>query len=211
VAGNTSASRGTRQRGGRQSRRDEILAAAIDLLATSGTRGTTLESIAQQIGVTRAAITHHFGTKDVLLSEVVALAAARDDLTASSREDETGLERLSSLRTHGQALIANPEIATVSRLGTVLTVESYDPGSAARDAYVNRNRLYRDGIAAMIRRGQRDGTIRTDIDPRDVGAEISAFMMGASILWFVDPRRVDLVEIYDTYFERLIADVAVGD
>src|SRR3974390_3419466 len=52
------------RRGGRPSRRDELLTAALELFATGGTRGTSLEAIAKQIGVTRAAITHHFKTKE---------------------------------------------------------------------------------------------------------------------------------------------------
>src|SRR6516165_3264057 len=67
----TDSTRSNRGRhGGRPSRREELLWAAVELFATAGTRGTTLEAIAKQIGVTKTAIIHHFRTKENLLREV---------------------------------------------------------------------------------------------------------------------------------------------
>src|SRR5579883_3582480 len=60
-------------RPGRQpSRRDAILQAAMDLFAKGGSRGTCIAAIAERIGVSPAAVIHHFKTKDALLAEVVA-------------------------------------------------------------------------------------------------------------------------------------------
>ena len=60
------------QSGGRPSRREAILQAAIDLFAKGGSRGTCIAAIAERIGVTPAAVIHHFKTKEALLREVVA-------------------------------------------------------------------------------------------------------------------------------------------
>ena len=59
------------QSGGGRHGVTQILQAAIDLFAKGGSRGTCIAAIADRIGVTPAAVIHHFKTKDGLLREVV--------------------------------------------------------------------------------------------------------------------------------------------
>jgi AcrR family transcriptional regulator len=55
----------------RRSVRADLLQAAVELFAREGSRGTPLAAVAERIGVTTPAITHHFGSKARLLMEVV--------------------------------------------------------------------------------------------------------------------------------------------
>jgi len=55
--------------------RDRVVAAALDLFAEYGVSGTSLQMIADRMGVTKAAVYHQFRTKD----EIV-LAAAESEL-----------------------------------------------------------------------------------------------------------------------------------
>ena len=47
--------------------RAQVLAAATRLLASRGFEGTTIQSIADEVGVTKPAVLHHFASKELLL------------------------------------------------------------------------------------------------------------------------------------------------
>ncbi|RYV51709.1 TetR/AcrR family transcriptional regulator [Pengzhenrongella frigida] len=66
----------------------EILAAATRLFSDHGYRGTSLADIAHEIGYSKASVLYHFASKEALLAELIAPAAA--DLQAL-------LERVSDL------------------------------------------------------------------------------------------------------------------
>lgn len=51
-------------------RRDEILDAAVDVLARRGIEGLTLAHLAEAIGLSTYALTYHFGSKEDVLSAV---------------------------------------------------------------------------------------------------------------------------------------------
>jgi AcrR family transcriptional regulator len=74
------------------------LAAALDLFADHGVRGTSLQMIADRVGVTKAAIYHQFRTKEAIVVAVaeVVLARLQDDLEAAEAEPsrEVGRGRL---------------------------------------------------------------------------------------------------------------------
>lgn len=58
----------------------EVLAAATRLFSEHGYRGTSLADIGHEIGYTKASVLYHFASKEALLAELIAPAAA--DLAA---------------------------------------------------------------------------------------------------------------------------------
>ena len=58
-------------------RRAEILNAAVELFGTLGYYGTSLQKIADRVGLTKAGVLHYVGSKEGLLT------AALDDVYAS--------------------------------------------------------------------------------------------------------------------------------
>ncbi|GGL63251.1 putative transcriptional regulator, TetR family protein [Microlunatus endophyticus] len=54
-----------------QARREQITDAAVQVLSRDGFSGTSLASIATQIGVSKGVIGYHFGSKSEVLEEVV--------------------------------------------------------------------------------------------------------------------------------------------
>jgi AcrR family transcriptional regulator len=56
--------------------KQEILSAATRLFSDYGYRGTSLADIAHEIGYSKASVLYHFASKEALLAELVAPAAA---------------------------------------------------------------------------------------------------------------------------------------
>src|SRR5262249_5263616 len=94
------------------------------------------------------------------------------------------------------------------RLGVVMTVEAFDPHYPARQNRLTRYQTFRKGLVDIVERGQRDGTIRTDVNPGHVATEILAFMEGTGIQWHLDPADVDIAGAYESYFNRLTAQLS---
>ncbi len=67
-----------------------IIAAALDLFATHGVGGTSLQMIADAIGVTKAAVYHQFKTKDeiVIAAAEADMARLESALDAAEAEDD---------------------------------------------------------------------------------------------------------------------------
>jgi AcrR family transcriptional regulator len=83
---------GRRRLGGvaRSAAQQRILAAALDLIADHGVSGTSLQMIADSVGVTKAAVYHQFKTKDEIVLAVTELELAKleDALAAAQAEPD---------------------------------------------------------------------------------------------------------------------------
>lgn len=71
----------------RPSRRDEIIAATIQLVAQKGVKAATIRQITSEAGVTEAALYRHFTSKEDLCQQVyehivAQMAAAKEELAA---------------------------------------------------------------------------------------------------------------------------------
>ena len=86
----TPRSRGTYAKG--VARRQEILDRAIEVFAQRGGSRTSLRAIAQEVGVTHAALTHYFGSLDELLVAVYRESAQRLEEAAASRDNDGGAD-----------------------------------------------------------------------------------------------------------------------
>ena len=73
-------------------RRQEILDRAIEVFAQRGGSRTSLRAIAQEVGVTHAALTHYFGSLDELLVAVYRESAQRLEGAAASRDNDGGAD-----------------------------------------------------------------------------------------------------------------------
>src|SRR3954467_6373174 len=70
--------------------RGRVLAAALDLFAEHGVSGTSLQMIADRLGVTKAAVYHQFATKDEIVLAVVEPALDRLAQICDTAEAERG-------------------------------------------------------------------------------------------------------------------------
>lgn len=178
--------------------------AAIELWSETGWRGTGITAVAERAGITPAGLLHHFGTKDEFLLAVVA-EVDRQTLERFASTPPTGLAALRLL----PDLVHPPaERPALWRLHLMLQAENFDAGSPAYSYYVNRQRGLHRLLADAVEAGQRDGEIRTEVDPDVVAAEILAFLLGLQLLREHGPHELDLVDVCESFADRLVRDLA---
>lgn len=87
--------------------RDQFIAAAKGLFAQRGFYGASIAAIAKELGLTKQALLHHFGSKEKLYGEVLKalsseLLAACDALVSAHLDPATRLEELVVLQYRSQ-------------------------------------------------------------------------------------------------------------
>jgi AcrR family transcriptional regulator len=153
-----------RQRLSADERREQLFAAAVEVLAEGGFQAATADAIARRAGVSKGLLWHYFDDRDDLLEQtarrtlktLLRAVGATIDLTAPApqvvRQAIHGAAGLR--RTHGAERRAMNEIVLNLRLpdGSLrLGLSDYDDAYAAQ--------------ADIFRRGQAEGDIRPDLDP----------------------------------------------
>ena len=143
-------------------RREQILATAASLLASSGIR-TSLKEIGDACGILPGSLYHHFESKDALIIELVQRyrdeldQVSADALTAVSGAD-LGIE--GRVTAFGEAIAA---CAVRNRAALLLTL--YDPPKTASDELVRL--AHQSPVAAIsamteiLEVGQKSGEIRS--------------------------------------------------
>jgi hypothetical protein len=85
---------------------------------------------------------------------------------------------------------------------TVLQAENLDPEAPLHDRFQARYRFAVGTVADSIRRGQRAGRYRTDVDPAVKAVEIVAFLTGMETSWLLDPST-PLAEVFSEYISSI--------
>lgn len=112
----------------RPSRRENVLDAAVELFARSPVEDITVHDIADQVGMTPAAVYYHFASKEQILTEVLARFRDRllEELDAATRTDPDWVGGATLRRLLG-VVIERREVAMVyfvQSIGLSLLVEA---------------------------------------------------------------------------------------
>jgi len=181
--------------------RERIVAAAVDLLAAKGFRGTTLAQLAEAVGTTHPNLIYYFGSKERLLREVVAERERQEGpgFFAALQSDQPAFSALNAV---AHLMVKN---AVFTRLYVVLGAEDFDADDPLHDFFVDRYKRARRFTETALATGRARGSIRADIDPAQIGREVVATLMGLEIQWLMDPDAIDLLSTVEAYVEGLQA------
>lgn len=177
-----------------EDRRQRILSVAQRLLTRNGWRGTTLAQIASEAGVSPAGLLHHFESKDQLLHAVLDARDIDDDVHA----DRSG-DLLEQLERVVNRFERSPELIGMY---AVLLAENIEPDAPLHDRLLARYHASVDTVAEGIRRGQRAGRYRADLDAAVKAVEIVAFINGMETSWLLDPS-IPLTDVYRGFTRSL--------
>ncbi len=164
--------------------RANILAAAMQVFAEKGFDAAKLDEIAGTAGVTRGAIYWHFKDKLDLFIQLLQDAFGQfvQNFDAIFSEPISPIQKIRSILEIVFRNSCNDQ--TLSRIVmTEFILHAKDPKNGTRILSVVTNFLQELDmkLAALIRQGQEQVEIRTDISPEDILFLIRAFMKAISI------------------------------
>jgi AcrR family transcriptional regulator len=162
-------------------RRQEILDKAIEVFARRGSQSTSLRAIAQEIGVTHAALTHYFGSLEELLVEVYR-ESENHPSAGMPTPPEVSPAMMMSLSAE-----ANREIPGLVQLYSTLVAMALEDGHPIAHRFAaERFAVLRAQLADRVRGLQESGRVRADLDPALVAALTIAASDGLQIQWLLD-------------------------
>jgi AcrR family transcriptional regulator len=169
--------------------RATLIGAATTLLLDKGYEGTTLALLAQKVRMTKGAIYHHFVDKEALLRAVMEHVRRTWEREVGAQIPQAGdaLERLGALFDH-QARLIDKE-PSLCLLVTGLTLQSRSLGRELAAGVERITTDLADLVHSMVADGQRAGTVRTDLDARDIARSVVAIVKAISCSRATDPSR----------------------
>jgi AcrR family transcriptional regulator len=200
---------GTRRRGEptprvaakRQRRRAEILQAALRAFGEKGYHRTTLDDIAEHLGVRKTSLYHYFPDKEAILYEchrqsVVALARILREASALGTATAQ-LEHV--VREHVRVMTDTLQGSPLAFEVTALSGPKRARMIAARDRYERR-------VRAIIEEGMRNGEFRKG------DAKVAVFVILGAINWIARWYRPEgslhANELGQEFVDRLLAGLA---
>jgi AcrR family transcriptional regulator len=162
----------------RESRRQQILDAALRCFSRDGFHATTTADIVRESGVSQGTLYLYFATKDDI---IVALADDRHQgeavvnaLAQSERDPAAGLAVLFEI--YGGSL-ADPQRADVRRVGIQGWAEALR-NPVIKQSVTSGLAAVRREIVRIIARGQAAGQFRQDADPEAMARMLVAIFQG---------------------------------
>ncbi len=170
------ASRGAYAKG--VAKREEILDAALAVVAEHGYRKASVREIADAAGLSPAGLLHYFGTKEELF---VAILEARDARDVREHEGEDFLTAFLAITRH------NAAVPGLVQLYAQLAAEAGDPDHPAHAFFVRRTEQVHAVAVEAVAVAQRAGELRDDIDPEWMVRATHAMADGLQSAWMLDP------------------------
>lgn len=182
--------------------RRELTEAAIDCFSRYGYRGTSIERIAREAGVTKGAIYYHFRDKEDLLSAAVAdRVAAFEARVQRACEDADAAE---SLRRIVAVCIDHARSNDRPRFLIKLMVEGIDTNERLLGEMRGVMRRFRAFVRNVIRSGQEAGQLRPEVDADAAAATLTSAVIGAETQFYLDPERFSLEGSLDSFLDGLV-------
>jgi AcrR family transcriptional regulator len=164
--------------------RQRLIDAAVDLFTRHSYAGTSLQMIADELGFTKAAIYHHFRTREQLL--IAVLEPMLDEL----RETVEVAEKRRTAHARAEHMMSGYAALAVRNRGLVAVLAA-DPGVAAA---LDERPEWRDLIERQL-------SLLADVDPGPPG-EVKAAMVFAGMAGAASPALGNLDD--DALREHLV-------
>jgi AcrR family transcriptional regulator len=189
-------------------RRQQIIEAAVEIIATQGFHQATIGNIAKAAGISKGVIGYYFANKDELIHEITAylLDEMRGFIFSQVDKEQTVLDKLKSYITASLEFVRQnrDKFLASAELMTSLHLTSAE-GLFGANTYV----LSRGAIARILEQGDA-GREFPNLDTVNLAAIIQGAVDGLSLQWVSDPERVDLdqsretlLRILETYFQGI--------
>ncbi|MCW4386120.1 TetR/AcrR family transcriptional regulator [Salinibacterium sp. SYSU T00001] len=153
-------------------RREEILDAAFDVFSKAGFASASMSEIAKRVGLTLPGLTHHFSTKEALLSAVLE----RRDLDANTHLE--GREGLDLFRGLIEVAQRDEESPALTQLFAILAAEATDRDHPAHAYFRDRYKFVLSNVERSFEIAREQGHLRDAVDPSDAARAYVALSDG---------------------------------
>jgi AcrR family transcriptional regulator len=160
--------------------------AAAELIAEGGYDAASAAEIGRRAGYSRSMVRARFGSKEQLVDAVIR-SAYEAPLTVPVPESATGMEHvLARIDTMARLVEQNPALL---RMWFAVEFQAAGKGSGMSERAASWVGQLRGDLLQALRKGQRDGSISSEIDTEATAHAITVEGVGSAFLWTVDPAE----------------------
>jgi AcrR family transcriptional regulator len=181
-------------------RRQEIVAAALEVFSEAGYHKGSLRDVAARVGLSQAGLLHHYPSKHLLLEAVLDWR----DQDALARMGEVPPKGLAMLQALVDLAEHNQTVRQLVELHVTLSAESTAQDHPVHDYFVRRYRYVLDLVTRAFEDAAARGELKPDVDCRGAARILVALMDGLQGQWLLDDS-VDMPEELRRYLQPLVA------
>ncbi len=176
-------------------RQEEIILAALTLVANQGVKSMTIERIARIVGIVPSAIYRHFNNKSEILEAVLDMIGNRMKKNAieANQENDNSLEAIRSLLMRQVQLIM--EFSAIPQI--IFSEEAYRENQELKSALHNMIMSFINVLTEIVKKGQKEGRIRTDMEPQRIAIMFLGLFQPSAFLYHLSDGRFDIVKQVD--------------
>lgn len=186
---------GARSAGARRTqaeRRDaserQLLQAAAAVIGERGVSAATFENIGQRAGYSRGLVTQRFGSKQGLIDALIAHLEARQGEATSEAAEVDGQPAVDLLVGYVDHFLRNIALDGEAKAYFMLMAGAVAELSPQRSAFAAVHEGVEHRLEALIRRGQAEGAIRAQLDPKAAALTVGSLLLGLSLQLIIDPQ-----------------------
>ena len=173
-------------------RQEQIIQAAMNLIASRGFKGLSVAAIANRIGLVPSAIYRHFKSKDDVLDMILDFIQERlfANIRIACEETSEPMERLQYiLKGHVQTLRENQAIPRI-----IFSEDVFSGNPKRKNKVYGIINGYLARLNKIIRDGQGKGVIRSDTNSETVALMFLGMVQPGVILWFLSDGKFDILK-----------------
>lgn len=191
-----------------ETRKAEIVNAALRLADKLGPDRLTTGAIADAVGLTQPGIFRHFSKKLDLWEAVAARVGTTMEArwTKALSGDGTASDRIRALVVAQLRLIqATPAIPAI-----LFSRELHTKNKGLRQAFFDLMTRFHRLIADQVTQAREAGELRDDLDPDDIAYLIIGLVQGLAVRWSISGRNFDLTEEGNRLLDLQLSGFACG-
>ena len=155
-----------------EERREEIALAALEIMGEHGTEGTTVERIAESIGITHGALYRHYESREAILAAAAAEAVRRSQAWLDGVESPEPIDQLRELvRKHASFARQQKNVTTRTIFQLLASID--------RPAFESQRNMERwpvyQRFVEIATEAKQQGALRSDVDPKDIAWAVLMF------------------------------------
>jgi AcrR family transcriptional regulator len=173
-------------------RREQIVEAALSLIASRGLRRLSIVSVARRVGLVPSGIYRHFKNKDALLDAVLARVEQRllANVQASRDEHADALDCLKDVLMRHIRFLREGKVISVPRM--IFSEDAHGDNPDRKRRVLRVFKQYTGQVSEIVRLGQSQGRIRPDLDVQTVTMMLFGVVVPAGILWHLTDGDFDV-------------------
>ena len=190
---------------GTEIRREEILGAALTLMANQGVRSMTIDRIARLVGIVPSAVYRHFHNKSEIIAAVLTMIVARmqQNVREVAQENTNSLNAFRKLLMRQIKLVK--EFIVIPHI--LFSEEVYSENPALKAKLHDLINSFLNTLAELVHKGQQQGSIRSDLDPFRVATMFLGLFQPSAFLYHLSGGTFDVVKQVDISWKLFSAAI----